>query len=113
MIPVGSFAITTEDIHTLDNCLKKGSRVKILDAYVVDQREEYTIENENGWQIFSVWSDILKTEVGDTLRVVLQPLSGLSDEEYDKLFSVPAQQKGKTELEILREYIRQVQIIRR
>lgn len=111
MIPVGSSAITTEDIYTIDRCLKKGSRVKI--TYANDKDDTYDIEDKNGRQIFSVWSCSLKEEVSNTLRVVLQPLFGLSDKEYDKLFSVPAQQKGKTELEILREYIRQIQIIRR
>lgn len=54
MIPVGSYAITTEDIFTIDNCLKKGSRVKIL--YVNDKYDTYTIMDENGWEIYGVWS---------------------------------------------------------
>lgn len=59
-------------------------------------------------------SSSTQTQKSDRLlQDFLQPLLGLSHEEYDSLFTVPSQLKGKTELELLREYIRQIQIIRR
>lgn len=71
MIPVGSFAITTENIYTIDRCLQKGSRVRITNAN--EDHDTYDIEDENGRPIFGVWSCDLKAEVSTYVKFNLIP----------------------------------------
>lgn len=71
MIPVGRFAITTEDIYTLDRCLQKGSRVKI--TYVNHNNDTYDIEDEDGRPIYSVWACSLTEEQGIDVKLRLIP----------------------------------------
>lgn len=110
MFNVGDSVIAVEDIYSLTAHFPVGTKLKITNKYFIDGRCEYDVKDENGIAILSVWEEDLRPKTKSEMRQILQPLLGLSDKDYDYLFTNPSASKGKTELQLLREYIMQVQV---
>lgn len=110
MFNVGDTVIATTDIRSLSDHFPIGTKLKITATYIIGSNHMCDVQDEFGAQILSVWEKDLRSEPTSEMRQILQPLLGLSDKDYDYLFTSKAASKGKTELQLLREYIMQVQV---
>ena len=107
MFDIGQFVVAVQDLYPLgESTIPTGAKLKIIGSAFFNDECTYDVETENGAKCFFVSESFLMPEKENGQREILQPLLGLTDEEYRHMFIEPAAMQNKTELTLLREYVR-------